>query len=316
MTKKNLKIDWQLSMTETSTHDFVNFVTPSKEDKEIRNKVATSIEEVIKGVFPDCHVFVFGSCATGLNLPNSDIDLIVYQPDVSESRMITKVADAIVRQKKCKTIDVLKNTKVPLIKITDSEFGVNVDISFNRTNGVYCVKLVKQLLQMFPELKPLMMVLKCFLKSRQLNEPYSGGVGSFLLTMMVTSFLQRQYKLGNTNNLDLGKQLLDFFKLYGTEFNYQHVGISIRDGGFYYQKYKRGWEGRDERSYERLSVENPQDPEVDIGGSAFNIKRVQRAFQHAYDTLIYNNSNSVSILKLIITSDPSELNSGWKKQQK
>lgn len=124
------------------------------------------MEEVIKGIFPEADVFVFGSCATGLNLPNSDIDLVVYQPDMSESRMIKKISDAIVRQKKCKTIDKLENTKVPLIKLTDSEYGVNVDISFNRTNGVYCVKLVKQLLAMYPELRPLMMVLKCFLKSR------------------------------------------------------------------------------------------------------------------------------------------------------
>ena len=61
-----------------------------------------------------------------------------------------------------------------------------------------------------------------------------------------------------------------------------------------------------------MSVENPQDPEVDIGSSAYNIKKVQRAFQHAYDTLVFNNSNAVSILKLIITADANELKPGWR----
>ena len=41
----------------------------------------------------------------------------------------------------------------------------------------------------FPELRPLILVLKAFLKSRQLNETFTGGVGSFLLTILVTSYL-------------------------------------------------------------------------------------------------------------------------------
>ena len=64
-----------------------------------------------------------------------------------------------------------------------------MDLSFNRTNGIYCVKLVKNLMIKYPELKPLMIVLKAFLKSRSLNETYSGGISSFLLTMLATSYL-------------------------------------------------------------------------------------------------------------------------------
>ncbi len=85
-----------------------------------------------------------------------------------------------------------------------------MDLSFNRENGVYCVKLVRQLLRKYPELKPLLMVVKCFLRSRNLNETYHGGVSSFLLTMMVTSYLQRCYKEGGTDNIDLGKHLMNF----------------------------------------------------------------------------------------------------------
>jgi len=104
----------------------------------------------------------------------------------------------------------------------------------------------------------LLLILKCFLKARQLNETYHGGVSSFLLTIMVTSHLQRQYKrFGRQTEVDLGKHLIDFFELYGTLFNYEDVGISIRTG--YFTKEARGWEGFDERSRFRLSVENPQD---------------------------------------------------------
>ena len=107
----------------------------------------------------------------------------------------------------------------------------------------------------YAELRPLLLVLKCFLKSRQLNETYHGGVASYLLTMLVVSHLQRQYRRYGNQDVDLGKHLLDFFELYGTLFNYEDVGISIRSGYFF--KEKRGWKDWDERNRSRLSVENP-----------------------------------------------------------
>ena len=42
------------------------------------------IKKVVKECYPDAVVMVFGSCATGLNLPASDIDLLVYNPEVKE----------------------------------------------------------------------------------------------------------------------------------------------------------------------------------------------------------------------------------------
>lgn len=87
----------------------------------------------------------------------------------------------------------------------------------------------------------MILILKSFLKSRQLNETYHGGVGSFLLTMLVTSYLQREYKKGGTDKIDLGRHLVQFFDLYGQTFNYENVGISIRKEGSYFSKEKRGW---------------------------------------------------------------------------
>ena len=60
--------------------------------------------------------------------------------------------------------------------------------------------------------------------------------------------------------MDLGKHLMDFLQLYGTKFNYDDIGISIRQGGFYFRKEE--WEGwdqsyQDERMRTRLLVENP-----------------------------------------------------------
>jgi len=88
---------------------------------------------------------VFGSCASGLNLPKSDIDLLIYNPEVKDLTMLNKLSNTLYKSGICKSIEALKHTKVPLIKLVDKKTGINLDISFNRTNGIYCVKLVKYL---------------------------------------------------------------------------------------------------------------------------------------------------------------------------
>jgi len=85
---------------------------------------------------------------------------------VREITMINKVTSELVKAGICSSIEPLKHARVPIIKLTDKESNLHVDLSFNRENGVYCVKLVKILLRKYPELRPLMIVLKCFLKSR------------------------------------------------------------------------------------------------------------------------------------------------------
>ena len=146
--------------------DYVKWLEPSPEDKQTRVNLVKKIKKVTKEIYPEAVVMVFGSCATGLNLPNSDIDLLVYHPQVKELTILNKLSNSLLRAGICKSIEPLKYTKVPLIKLQDKSSNINVDISFNRTNGIHCVKLVKFLQQKYPELRPLILILKAFLKSR------------------------------------------------------------------------------------------------------------------------------------------------------
>ena len=236
LSKRTLKIKDIFLFLHSEILDFVEFVSQTKEDKRLREEVVNRIKNVVHKAYPEAQVLVFGSCATGLNLPQSDIDLLVYYPAVREHTMINRLTHELVKTGNCASIEPIKNAKVPIIKLQDKATAINVDISFNRENGIYCVKLVRQLMQRYPEMRPLLLVIKSFLKSRQLNETYHGGVSSFLLTMLITSYLQRQYKKGSTGEMDLGKHLIDFFELYGTQFNYEDLGISIRKGGKLFRK--------------------------------------------------------------------------------
>ena len=47
---------------------------------------------------------------------------------------------------------------------------------------------------------------------------------------MVMNFLQ-QHPVPPNEHSNLGVLLIEFFEMYGVNFNYEVVGISIRDGG-------------------------------------------------------------------------------------
>ena len=89
-------------------------------------------------------------------------------------------------------------------------------------------------------------VMNCLQAQRKLNETYSGGVGSFVLCTMVISFLQMRQRIITAKRLEesavtnnLGCLLMEFLTLYGTTFNYIDVGISILEGGQYFNKRKK-----------------------------------------------------------------------------
>ena len=56
--------------------------------------------------------------------------------------------------------------------------------------------LVKQLMNKYESLKPLVLALKNILKRGNLNDPYKGGISSYGLILMIVYFLQQQAYAG------------------------------------------------------------------------------------------------------------------------
>eukprot|EP01116_Phalansterium_solitarium_P019236 TRINITY_DN530_c0_g3_i1.p1 TRINITY_DN530_c0_g3~~TRINITY_DN530_c0_g3_i1.p1 ORF type:complete len:371 (+),score=134.36 TRINITY_DN530_c0_g3_i1:591-1703(+) len=163
-----------------------------------------------------------------------------------------------------------------------------------------------------PVVRPLALVLKYFLQQRGLHEPYLGGIGSYSCVLMIISFLQqRQMNVdGQQQQLrdalqhdDLGLLLTEFFEFYGTKFNYFTTGLSIRDGGCYFQKEARGWLNSQRQFL--LSCEDPQDEENDVSKNSFNVMQVRSAFAHAFYVLSANSAPwAMTQLQRVINVDP------------
>jgi len=88
-------------------------------------------------------------------------------------------------------------------------------------------------------MRPIIYVLKYFLRQRKLNQAFTGGVSSFLLLNLVLGYIQHSNKSDENKNISLGHILVGFFQFYSFDFNYEKVGLSIRHGGFFFKKEDR-----------------------------------------------------------------------------
>jgi len=280
--------------------DFVEFISPTNQEKLNREELIQSLCKVVKNLWSKAEVEVFGSSKTDLYLPTSDIDCVVLgETDqlpaalYTLSLKLTEISDP-------DQVQVLSNAKVPIVKCVSKKFDIPIDIGFHQTSGVSNTAIVTKLLSEYPPLRPLVIVLKYFLKTRGLHEPYSGGIGSYGLILMVTSFLQTWNKTNETPT-DYGLLLVEFLALFGKHFNYTTHGISVLQNS-YFQKTEKGW--LDPNRTFLLSIEDPNDPTNDVGRSSFRIMDVRLAFGFAYSVLAWNpNCNGSSALARVFPTE-------------
>jgi non-canonical poly(A) RNA polymerase PAPD5/7 len=76
-------------------------------------------------------------------------------------------------------IRVLMDAKVPLFKCVHQTSKIKLDIIFNEVTGISQISDYLKANNIFPELKYLYIFFKFFLRQRDLNDTYSGGVGKF-----------------------------------------------------------------------------------------------------------------------------------------
>jgi len=267
--------------------DFFEFMKPIEEEEFMRNRVVERIKAVVSRVWPESKVEIFGSFATKLYLPTSDIDMMIMGKwDTSPLYTLRNelVAADVADEENIKVLD---KASVPIVKVIDKETSVRVDISFNTSNGVNSANLIKEYLKKFPSLAKLVLVLKQFLYQRALNEVFTGGISSYSLILMVISFLQLhpREEAATSCKANLGVLLLEFFELYGQHFNYLKVGIRIKNGGQYVPK--SVIQDQMDSGYRPsiLCIEDPLNPKNDIGKSSYGALNVKKAFDYAYLSL-------------------------------
>uniref|UniRef100_A0A8C3BV37 Terminal nucleotidyltransferase 4A n=1 Tax=Cairina moschata TaxID=8855 RepID=A0A8C3BV37_CAIMO len=290
--------------------DFYDFMSPRPEEAAMRREVVKRIETVIKELWPTADVQIFGSFSTGLYLPTSDIDLVVFGKWERPPLQLLEQALRKHNVAEPYSIKVLDKATVPIIKLTDQETEVKVDISFNVETGVKAARFIKEYMKKYSLLPYLILVLKQFLLQRDLNEVFTGGISSYSLILMAISFLQLHPRIdARRADENLGMLLIEFFELYGRNFNYLKTGIRIKNGGAYIAKEEIMKVMTNGYRPSMLCIEDPLLPGNDVGRSSYGAMQVKQVFDYAYIVLShavsplarsYPNRDSESTLGRII----------------
>ena len=175
--------------------DFTSYVTQkiqiiSPKVKELIKYIQNAVDSSIGKEY---EVKLYGSHATGLCLPWSDIDVVLCKKNGEGGEGVEYnsylplqelYAYLIKNNDFFKSINYIGTTTIPLIKIkTKENLGIqSVDISLQDKShyGIKCVSLVLSFKEEYEVLLPMILALKNILKQANLNDPYKVRINLFI----------------------------------------------------------------------------------------------------------------------------------------
>ena len=156
---------------------------------------------------------------------------------------------------------------------------VTFDVSFDGQPsaaflGIRSTEYVLLKAREFPVLKPICIILKKLLNTRELNKPFAGGMSSFTLFLMASAFLRSSppFKC-------ISECLLSFLQYYGSVFDYRNTYIMadcivMLDG----QLSTIGNLG--------LTVSSPLQPEFNVAYNVTRYEEIKACFWETYEKLM------------------------------
>ena len=250
----NYEKEYMLDCLSADLTDFEIFVKLRIEkEKDIYDTLIKNIQNAVDKSIPNYVVNLYGSHATNLCLPWSDLDVVLIQSKKilenggnidmdfqdDNSILLSKLYEYISKEPWVKDCKLISTASVPIIKIIAIEkynnMSIDISIQDGKHFGLKCVELVKKLLDEYKSLKPMTLAIKNILKRANLNDPYKGGISSYGIILMIVFFLQKQKLSGEDispgeNNCNLGKLFFDFLKYYAIFFESNKIIINTNDG--------------------------------------------------------------------------------------
>ena len=199
----------------------------------------------------------YGSFPTNLSIEGSDIDeCIIYTKLLNDDLVfreelydILKKNEKLLKEFTYETEKIF-GTRIPRIivkiKINDdvkkylNNFGnllssddmniIKIDLTFNEDEeylikNVKSVEYIQNKLRKFPQIKPIIKILKRFLKRQKMNEVHKGGISSYSLFLLVLNCIMMFIKDNPKRNLNVGYLLIIIYRKL-TYFNFKNFGIN------------------------------------------------------------------------------------------
>lgn len=273
-----------------------NVLKPKPEEFSIRAYLVTKMKKLIKSFDKELIVEIFGSYECDLFLHTSDIDIVIYKSHgevqnsvLNELRKVLDRCDFI----DSKSVFHIKRAKIPIIRCNDSVFNMRFDIS-TEIRGVEQSTFIKSEIAKKPFLKNFALLLKYFIKVRDLADSKRGGLCSYAQFLLLLHFFEL-HPLVQTKSLDpeknVGILFMDFFQYFGFDYSAK-AKISIVNRR-YLQK----------TNFDIIySIEDPTNLTHDVGSLCTNADVILELFTHSYRLMslimkkrIYDDQSLLSI---------------------
>ena len=224
----DIKKDLIYSQLKLDLIDFMSYVHANNAKLEnTLQKLNTLIEKsVLESLGKDYQLHMYGSRATKLCLPWSDIDYVISFTKNRHLDPLKILCDYLYTIPERFFIDMkyIPGASIPVLKIfTSKEYHkISLDISMENQehHGEECVNYIKNKIKEFEVLTPMTFALKTILQKAFLNDPYKGGLSSYGVILLIINFLNVQNKRGNDITMNnLGKLFYDILYYYGFEYD-------------------------------------------------------------------------------------------------
>ena len=250
-TNFNYEKEYMLDGLSCDLIDFEAFVKlRTEKEKDIYDTLVKNVQISVDKSIPDYSVNLYGSHATNLCLPWSDLDVVLIKKGNHEninninleddnSKFLSKLYEYIRNEPWVKDCKLIGKASVPIIKLIAIEkynnMSIDISIQDEKHFGLKCVDLVKSFLKEYQSLKPLVLAIKNILKQANLNDPYRGGISSYGIILMIVYFFQKQKSSGidispGENNSNLGKLFFEFIQFYAIFFEPNKEIICLNNG--------------------------------------------------------------------------------------
>jgi DNA polymerase sigma len=260
-----------------------------KDLRPARLRLMDKIDDIVGSLFPGSFIQLYGSYATGLALPWSDIDIVVVNSGAYNSELLITslkvLGSALSSCKWVRRVVVLDKAAVPVIKLTahgcyfGSEQAIEADISIDEfsldkqsevgNSGMATTLVTQQILYDQPQVAGLCFFLKQLLHKHKLNSSFKGGVNSYTITLWVAA-----YSLALNDSS--GPLLIGFLDFFGSKFDPATQAVSYNEGGFV---------RRPPTSCGVVETRDPINLANNTSRSSFNFESVQTLLRKAHDRL-------------------------------
>ena len=150
-----------------------------------------------------------------------------YIFDKNELTQIRVDITFIIKYKSQNLIESEKNKEI-LNKIENDKIKIDNNINKDISNVIY----IKEQLEKYPEIKPILILLKRYFYVKNMNTSFEGGLSSYNLFLLILSF-SKYISLTQNKVKNLGYFLIQFLEFFGKYFDFKNFTVNVNSPYIY-----------------------------------------------------------------------------------